>query len=106
MWIKDLVESLRLAILDIGTLSSAFSVGTDIFKEKVLDLIIHVILLLSFKVFITSILLRHCCSPLLDLKVLSLVYQFKVQLLFSGVSAVNICFNLDVWRLHRRNHIA
>ena len=106
MWIKDLVESLRLAILDISTLSSAFSVGTDIFKEKVLDLIIHVILLLSFKVFITGILFRHCCSPLLDLKVLSLVYQIKMQLLFSGVSAVNICFNLHVWRLHWRYHIA
>lgn len=44
MWIKDLVESLRLAILDIGTLSSAFSVGTDILKEKVLDFVIHIIL--------------------------------------------------------------
>ena len=44
MWIKDLVESLRLAILDIGTLSSAFFVGTDILKEKVLDFVIHIIL--------------------------------------------------------------
>ena len=44
MWIKDLVESLRLAILDIGTLSSAFSVGTDILKKKVLDFVIHIIL--------------------------------------------------------------
>jgi hypothetical protein len=74
MWIKDLVKSLRLAILDIGTLTSPFNLRTDIFKEKVFDFIIHIILLLSFEVFIACILFRDGCSPLLDLEVLFLVY--------------------------------
>ena len=110
MGVKDLIESLRLSILKIGTLSGPFLLRTDIFKVKVLHLFIHVIILLSFEV-IFVILFRLCCSSLflfarLDFKML-FVSQIEIQLLFSRISAIYISLNLHVWRVSDwRNHAA